>query len=57
MECFYCGAVAEIGIPAEQGVRWLCSKHAPWQCVGCGPEAGDEDHYPTPPNDDEETQS
>jgi hypothetical protein len=42
----HCGAIAEIGYPTEQGVRWLCTVHAPWQCVGCGPESGDEDNYP-----------
>ena len=42
----YCGAPAEIGVPVEDGVRWLCQTHSPWQCVGCGPESDDEDNYP-----------
>jgi hypothetical protein len=43
--CHHCGAPAEIGIPADDEVRWLCRTHAPWQCVGCGPDDGDEDNY------------
>ena len=43
----YCGAPAEIGVPTADEVRWLCHRHAPWQCVGSGQESGDEDHYPT----------
>jgi hypothetical protein len=53
----HCGAPAEIGVPADHEVRWLCRVHAPWACVGCGPEAADEDRYPTFQNDDEEAQS
>jgi hypothetical protein len=49
----YCGAVAEIGYPAEEGLRWFCSAHAPWQCAGCGPET-DEDRYPTLHDEDDE---
>jgi hypothetical protein len=44
--CCHCGAAAEIGFPGEHGLHWFCRAHAPWQCVGCGPEAGDEDNYP-----------
>jgi hypothetical protein len=46
--CYACGAPAEIGFPAADGVRWLCAAHAPWQCVGCGPDSGDEDNYAAP---------
>jgi hypothetical protein len=48
----HCGAPAEIGFPVGDGMQWLCSAHAPWQCVGCGPEAADEDHYPALQDDD-----
>jgi hypothetical protein len=52
VRCF-CGAPAEIGIPAEDGVRWTCRAHAPGQCVGCGPES-DEDFYPDAHKEGEE---
>jgi hypothetical protein len=41
----HCGGRAQIGIPSNKGVQWLCVAHAPWVCVGCGPEDGDEDNY------------
>jgi hypothetical protein len=43
--CCHCGAVAEIGFQTKSGTQWLCTAHAPWQCIGCGPESGDEDNY------------
>jgi len=51
--CHHCGAVAEIGYPTAEGSQWFCNTHAPWQCVGCGPEV-DEDRYPTLRDEDNE---
>ena len=42
----HCGAIAGIGIPSEQGMKWFCVAHGPWMCAGCGPEAADEENYP-----------
>jgi hypothetical protein len=42
----HCGAPAEIGFPIGNEMQWLCRVHAPWQCVGCGPENEGEDAYP-----------
>jgi hypothetical protein len=41
----HCGGRAQIGIPSNESVQWLCIAHAPWVCAGCGPEDGDEDNY------------
>src|SRR5262249_36552425 len=51
--CHACGGPAEIGIPIGEEVQWCCQAHGPWQWIGCGPEVGGEDNYPTLQSDDE----
>ena len=52
----YCGAPAEIGFSTDHGVEWRCATHAPWVCIGCGPEDGDEDNYADAPKFQEDQQ-